>query len=47
MPQESCMIAKTITDFTFTLIKAIPIIIMINCINSNEKQDLFSVGFTS
>ena len=43
------MIAKTITDFTFAS-KAIPIIIMIACVNSNEKQYSFSettVGLTS
>ena len=38
MPQEGCVIAKTITDFTFALIKAIPIIIMIACINSNKNN---------
>ena len=38
MPLESCMILKTITDFTFAFIEAIPIVIRIACINSNEKQ---------
>ena len=33
-----CMIAKTITDFTFAFLEAIHIIVMIACINSNEKQ---------
>ena len=50
MPQENCTTAKTITDFTFALIKAIPIIIMIACINSSEKQYSspgVTVGFTS
>ena len=50
MPQESCMIAKTITDFTFAFIEAIPITVMVACINSNGKQYSSSgatVGFTS
>ena len=38
MPHENNMIAKTITDFAFALIKAIPIIIMIACRGSNNKQ---------
>ena len=38
MPQESCVIAKTRTDFIFALSKAIPIIIMITSINSNKNN---------
>ena len=38
MPHENNMIAKTITDFAFALIKAIPIIITIACRSSNKKQ---------
>ena len=32
------MIRKTITDFAFSLIKAIPIIITMACRSSNKKQ---------
>ena len=42
MPHENNMIAKTITDFAFALIKAIPIIITIACRSSNKKQYLSS-----
>ena len=38
MPHENNMIAKTITDFAFGLIKAIPIIITIAYKSSNKKQ---------
>ena len=38
MPHENNMIAKTITDFAFALIKAIPIIITTACRSSNKKQ---------
>ena len=37
MPHENIMIAKTITDLAFALIKAIPIIITIACRSSNKK----------
>ena len=42
MPQKSCVIAKTRTDFIFALIKAILIIIMITSINSNKKKQYSS-----
>ena len=38
MPHENNMIAKTITDFAFALIKAVPITITIACRSSNKKQ---------
>ena len=38
MPHENNMIEKTITDFAFALIKAIPIIITIACRSSNKNQ---------
>ena len=38
MLHENNMIAKTIPDFAFALIKAIPTIITIDCRNSNKKQ---------
>ena len=38
MPHEINTIAKTIADFAFALIKAIPIIITIACRGSNKKQ---------
>ena len=50
LTQESCMIAKTTPDFTFAFLEAIPIIVMIACINSNKKHYSSSettVGFTS
>ena len=35
IPLESCLIAKTITDFTFAFIEALPIIIALSAIKNN------------
>ena len=37
MPHENNMITKTITDFAFSMIKALTIIIKIACRSSNKK----------
>ena len=38
VPHENNIIAKTITDFAFALIKAMPIIITIACRSSNKNN---------
>ena len=38
MSQECCVIAKTITNLTFALIRAIHIIIMMACFNKNNNK---------
>ena len=38
MPHENNMIAKTMTDFDFALIKAIPNIITVDCRSSNNNN---------
>ena len=47
MPHENNMIAKTIKDFAFALIKAIPIIITTACRSSNKKTTSILKGQNS